>query len=51
MVILARTPVIEHSRRQLDFLTALPVMAWPANCRNETLASLSRNIGWLTACA
>jgi hypothetical protein len=50
VVILARTPEIEHSQRQLDFLTALPEAAWPTGCRDETLASMSRSIGWRMIC-
>ena len=53
-VILARTPDVSDLRAQLDYLTALPETAWPANagwsaqgCREETLAAIARSLNWM----
>ena len=51
-VILARTPELDDYRAQLDYLTALPEVAWPENgkwsaqvCREATLAAIVRSNG------
>ena len=56
-VILACTPDVVASRRQLDYLTALPESAWEPwlehtaqDIRDETLAAISRSIAWQVAC-
>ena len=55
-VILACTPDVGDLRAQLDYLSALPETAWPANagwsarvCREETLAAIARSLQWMMA--
>lgn len=52
-IVVARTPDVDDLRAQLDYLTALPVTAWPSGenytkqeCRDETLAAIRRSIAW-----
>jgi hypothetical protein len=55
-VVMARMPEIVDYRAQLDYLTGLPLTAWPETaehsareCRDETLAGTRRSIGWAMA--
>jgi hypothetical protein len=52
-VILARTPEVSDCRQQVDYLSALPEMAWEPwmqqtsrEIREETLAGIARSIMW-----
>ena len=54
-VVMARTDSVDDTRRMLDYLTALPLVAWPtqggdaADVRDETLAGIRRSIAWRMA--
>ena len=51
-VVMAKTGTVNDARRMLDYLTALPIEAWPSQggdpavVRDETLAGIRRSIGW-----
>ena len=54
-VIMAKTATVGDLQRLLDYLTELPIAAWPADCgdpadvREMTLRDISRSIGWQMA--
>jgi hypothetical protein len=54
-VIMAKTATVGDLQRLLDYLTGLPIPAWPADCgepadvREMTLRDISRSIGWQMA--
>ena len=54
-IVMARATSRSDMKRMLDYLTALPIEAWPpqggdpADIRDETLAGLRRSITWQQA--
>lgn len=56
-VILAATRTVEEGQQQLDYLTRLPIKAWPGgdgytpnDARRETLAGIARSLNWERSC-
>lgn len=48
-VILAATPTLEASQRQIDYLDSLPDIAWwgfPKGAQADTVAAIRRSIAW-----
>ena len=54
-VVMAKTASVGDLQQLLDYLTELPIAAWPADCgeradvREMTLRDISRSIGWQMA--